>query len=252
MISESSLSRGVGISTFNRASQIREVTEAVLATVPKHTLVVVSDDGSTDETPDKLLGLPIVYIRGVNHGVVANKNRILTTLRNCSLIALMEDDLMPQEGGWYEAYETALVNSGIHHFCRVQGKEVDSETPDFDSYMVSVGCTPLYSSSCRGDLVFLSRAVLDRVGGLNPSFRGVGYGHQEWSQRVYDSGLIPHPKHKWIDIKEARDKFVQIGDTEGGRFDFSEQELKKQLDYNKRILEKARKAGKLYVPIKME
>lgn len=243
-----SLSRGVGISTYNRGGQIRQVVEAVLNTVPDGTLVVVADDGSTDNTQHQVTGLtgtdleplPVVYIRGSNKGVVANKNRLLTALRNCDFITLMEDDLIPTEGGWFETYEAAVIQAGIHHFCRVQGKEVDGKSPSFDSFMGSCGCTPIYSSSCRGDLVFISREVLARVGGLNPEFRGVGYGHLEWSERVVKAGLIPHPNCKWIDIKQSRDKFVQIGDTTGGRFEMSDEELKKQLRYNKEVLQSVR------------
>ena len=161
--------------------------------------------------------------------------------------------MVPQEKGWWEIYEKAALNSGIHHFCRVQGKEVSGQSPDFDAYMVPNGCTPLYSSSCRGDLVFISRMVLERVGGLNPNFRGVGYGHLEWAERIHKAGLIPHPHQKWIDIKEARDRFIQLGDTSGGRFDMPEEEVEKQLERNRKVLEKLQKAGgNLFQPIHLE
>jgi glycosyltransferase involved in cell wall biosynthesis len=260
-VSKIEITRGIGISTYNRGGQIRQVVEAVVRTAPRGTLIVVADDGSTDSTHYQITGipgtdkteLPVVYIRGNNRGVVANKNRLLTALRGCSFLAIMEDDLIPQEKGWFEIYEKAALNSGIHHFCRVQGKEVSGQTPDFDSYMVSHGYTPLYSSSCRGDLVFISRTVLERVGGLNPNFWGVGYGHLEWAERISKSGLIPHPHQKWIDIKEARDKFIQLGDTQGGRFDMPEEVVKKQLEHNLKVLEKLQKTGgKLFQSIHLE
>lgn len=255
------ITRGVGISTYNRGVQIRKVVEAVIKTAPRGTLIVVADDGSTDSTHYQITGipgtdktaLPVVYIRGENKGVVANKNRLLTALRSCSFLAIMEDDLMPTEKGWWEIYEKAALNSGIHHLCRVQGKEVSGQSPDFDSYMSSHGCTPLYSSSCRGDLVFISRMVLERVGGLNSQFRGIGYGHLEWGERIYRAGLVPHPNQHWIDIKEARDKFIQVGDTSGGRFDTPKEEVEKQLERNRKVLAKLQKAGgDLFQPIHLE
>ena len=78
------ITRGIGISTYNRGSQIRKVVEAVVRTAPRGTLIVVADDGSTDSTHYQITGipgtdktaLPVVYIRGENKGVVANKNRL--------------------------------------------------------------------------------------------------------------------------------------------------------------------------------
>lgn len=246
------ITRGIGISTFNRGNQIRQAVEAVLATKPKDAVVVVADDGSTDKTPDELIDLPIVYIRGTNKGVVANKNRILCALQNCTFIALMEDDLIPQEGGWFEIYERASIGTQVHHFCRVQDKEVPSKSPRFDSYLHSLDCTPVYGSSPRGDFVFLTNRVLQVVGGLNPSFRGVGYGHVEYSNRISKAGLIPHPEHQWIDIKEARDKFTQMGDTSGGRFEFAEEETKRQLEYNRNIMKKLEKQKELFCSLLLE
>ena len=69
----------------------------------------------------------------------------------------------------------------------------------------------------------------------------------------FEAGLIPHPKQKWIDIKEARDKFVQVGDTTGGRFDEPEEDIQKQLEHNREVLSKLQGVGKkAFRPIYME
>ena len=83
---------------------------------------------------------------------------------------------------------------------------------------------------------------------MNPAFKGVGYAHGNWSQRVAKAGLISHPL-KWIDIAEARDKFKQVGDTEGGRWDEDQKLIKKQLAYNKRIAYRLEKRDELYCPL---
>jgi hypothetical protein len=68
-----------------------------------------------------------------------------------------------------------------------------------------------------------------------PLFRGAGYAHGEWSSRVARAGLINHPQ-RWVDIKEGRDRFVQVGDTEGGRWNEDEEVIKRQLSRNRGVL----------------
>jgi glycosyltransferase involved in cell wall biosynthesis len=239
---------GVAIVTYNRGSQLGDQIEAVLRTVPADTRVVVCDDGSTDDTPLIAARHQVLYLRGLNLGVGANKNRALYALRDAHFFAIIEDDLFPAEPGWFETYEEAAIVSGIHHFCRVQDKEVPENVPPFTVSMAKRGFTPIYGSSPRGDLTFGTGEVIRRVGAFNPAFKGAGFAHGEWSARVDRAGLIPHPL-KWVDIKEARDKFVQKGDTEGGRWTMEKRDLKEQLKANKQVLKSLNKRPYLYHPL---
>ncbi len=90
--------------------------------------------------------------------------------------------------------------------------------------------------------------MVRKVGAFNPRFRGAGYAHGEWSNRVFEAGLIPHPL-KWVDIKEARDKFVQKGDTEGGRWLMSKQQLKQQLKDNHALAKRLKATKYIYHPL---
>lgn len=221
-------------------------------TAPEGARIVVCDDGSDDGTVDILSEVKdIIYVRGPNLGVGANKNRAIFTLQDCDLIAMLEDDLFPTERGWFEIYEEVCLTTDIHHFCRVQDKEVDEVVPEFTRWLQDHGYTPLYGPSPRGDLTFISSLVLEKVGAFHPGFRGVGYAHGDWSRRVYDAGLIPHP-NKWVDIKEARDKFVQKGDTSGGRWKLTKAELKEQMKYNHALAKRLRKGKMVHVPMVMQ
>jgi len=246
------IQRGIAILTYNRGPQIGELIEAVSKTAPKDTRIVVCDDRSTDDTPDIIREFKdIIYVRGPNLGVVANKNRALASLQDCHFLAIIEDDLFPQTTGWFEIYETVCTTTDIHHFCRVQDKEVEETVPEFSKWIQKHGYTTIYGPSPRGDLTFISARVLRKVGAFNPQFRGAGYGHGEWSERVFKSGLIPHPL-KWVDVKEARDMFIQKGDREGGRWLLSKKKIKQQLKDNHALARRLRRSGYLHHPIVMQ
>ena len=246
------IKRGIGIAHYNRLDKLGEIVEAVKRTAPGGTKIVIADDGS-----DTLDGLSVsqiakehdvILVQGPNKGVSANKNRVLWALQDCHLLLILEDDLRPIERGFFEAYEAAAVLSGIHHFCRVQDKEEEETIPAFSAYMAEGGLTPIYGPSPRGDLTFLTSQVIQTVGGFNPLFRGAGYAHGEWSHRVARAGLINHPQ-RWVDIQEARDKFVQIGDTEGGRWTT---DVSDQLRRNAQVLKQLQRKEYTYADLVLE
>jgi hypothetical protein len=242
------LKRGVAIIHYDRAQQLPEQINAIKQTVPPGTKVVVCDDGTTGG-----LNIPndTLLVKGPNMGVAYNKNRALWALQDCHFLALIEDDLIPKNKGWFEVYEEAAIMTQTNHFCRVQDKEISDNTVGFSAYLEQRGYTPVFGSSPRGDLVFITSAVLAKVGAFNPKFKGVGYAHGEWQNRIAKAGLINHPL-KWFDIKEARDCFEQKGDTSGGRWKLSKTELKKQLDANKKVLVELEKDPYIHLPLRFE
>ena len=250
------ITRAVSIVTYNRCKQIGNMIEGVLSTVPDGTDVYVVDDGSTDGTGsevDEFTDSGVKYYRGPNLGVGANKTRALALMQNHHFSCMLEDDLVPQEKGWFEIYETVATMTDIHHFCRVQDKQVPESHESFAQYMKqAMKLTPLYGSSPRGDMTFITKKVISTVGGMNPMFEGVGYAHGEWSDRVAKAGLISHP-NKWVDILEARDMFKQVGDTTGGRWDDDPDLIKAQLKKNQQTRKKLKGSGKnTYCPLRIQ
>jgi glycosyltransferase involved in cell wall biosynthesis len=256
-----SIVRGVAICHFNRHHTLRKVVEGVKNTVPDGTRIVVCDDGSKheaklkemmiDSVEDICRELEVVLIKGPNLGVAANKNRALWALQDCHYLCILEDDLVPVEPGWFEIYEKAAQLSNCHHFCRVQDKEIHETVPAFTAFLKKHGLTPVFASSPRGDLTFLTKTVIKRVGAFNPKFRGAGYAHGEWSKRVAAAGLIGHPL-EWLDIAEGRDKIEQIGDREGGRWEQSQNQIKHQLNRNARILKELNANPYIHHPLVLE
>jgi glycosyltransferase involved in cell wall biosynthesis len=245
------IKRGVGIVHYNRVQYLQEIIRAVKATVPADTRIVVADDGSTENVEPVCRDEKVVLIKGVNTGVAANKNRALWGLQDCHYLCLLEDDLIPRKKGWFELYEKATQLSGIHHFCRVQEKLISEVVTSFTAYMQQNGITPIYASSPRGDLTFITQTVIKTVGAFNPKFKGAGYAHGEWSGRVANAGLIEHPL-KWIDIVEARDRLDQIGDKEGGRWNIKKMKIKRQLQNNAKILKELQLTPYVYCPLMLE
>lgn len=242
--------RGIGLCTYNRAHNLPKVMENLMNNLPDDCKVVIADDGSTDDTFEVLRHYrnDVIIVSGPNQGAAANKNRALYALQDCSFICLLEDDLYPTTPGWFELYEDAVQLTDIHHFCRVQDKEVEETIPEFTKWMIENSVTPIYGPSPRGDFTFITAKVLEKVGAFNPKFKGAGYAHSEWSERVFKAGLIPHPL-KWVDLKEGRDTLTQIGDTEGGRWLESQKVIKAQLKYNASVLKVLRKNDYLHHPL---
>ena len=244
--------RAVSICTFNRINHLGEVLNGVYTTMPNETDVFVCDDGSTDQTHRIVEQYPNVhYFRGPNRGVAFNKNRALWLMQDHHFMCILEDDLMPVENEWFETYEAVSVLTDIHHFCRVEDKIAPEVRPAFTDYLkAALNVTPIYGSSPRGDLTFLTRKVITTVGGFNPEFRGVGFAHGDFSARVVKAGLVSHP-NGYVDIIEARDKFKQIGDTSGGRWDVDPERIKKELARNRGVAKKLKKKGEVYVPLRI-
>lgn len=252
--------RGIAIAHYNRLDTLAEIVQAVKETAPADARIVICDDGSQpigsmsdyDKTVSEVAQVTnVLLLQGQNLGVAANKNRALWALQDCEFLCILEDDLKPIEPGWFEAYEKAATLSGIHHFCRVQDREVDSLAPEFDAFMAQNRLAPVYGPSPRGDLTFLTSAVVREVGAFNPAFRGAGYAHGEWSHRVARAGFINHP-NKWVDVVQARNKFVQVGDTEGGRWNLPEAETKRQITRNRAVLKELQRAEYTFHPLVLE
>jgi glycosyltransferase involved in cell wall biosynthesis len=245
----SGIKRGVAVVTYNRVKNLGGILDAIKDTVPQGTKLVVADDGSTDGTVDLVSHhSDYVLLRGANKGVAHNKNRALFALQDCDMIALIEDDLTPVQDNWFLMYEKAVLYSGIHHFCRVQDNLLEEVVPSFETDMQAQGMTPIYGPSPRGDFTFVTK----KVGGFNPAFIGAGYAHGEWSNRVYNANLIPHPR-KWVDIRnENGDPFQQVGDREGGRWAKPKHEIQEQIAKNRATQKSLKNQNYIFHPIVLE
>ena len=81
------------IPTYNRAAMVTEAVESVLAQKEVDFELIVIDDGSTDETEERLsvYGLSLKYYRQENEGVSSARNRGLE-LSTAPLVSFLDSD----------------------------------------------------------------------------------------------------------------------------------------------------------------
>ena len=168
---------GVGITTYNRANNLRDTLSGVISTSTPD-VIVVADDGSTDETPDVMAEFPsVTYLRAPNGGIARNKNRLLFRLfaiERCDVVILLEDDTRPILKGWlYDwvrwASLVGCVSVGDERYLK----------PGMESYQTQQTSAQVWAIHSR---------VWREIGYLDPRFTGYGYEHAEYQRRAARMG----------------------------------------------------------------
>jgi len=244
------MNAGIAICHYNRTAHLAEIIEAVQRTTPHGSRIIVCDDGSRNQNEVRAIceRAGVESVLASNQGVTANKNRALSMLSDWHYLCLLEDDIMPVKPGWFENYFRVASQFDINHFSWVFDRFSKSLDPNRDAQIKrATGLTVKYSRHLGGQVTFLTTKVLRTVGGFNPAFRGCGFGHIEWSKRIWKAGLIAHP-NRWIDLVEC--EWRPIGDREGGRLDESDRtaaEIKHNGEIFDRLLLDPRRP--LYCPV---
>lgn len=181
---------GIGVITYNRLNSL----EKCLTNIFKHTkcdyTLVVADDGSTDGSVEYCKDRKIIVLTGENRGVCWNKNRALYTLYKffqCDDIILIEDDCFVVCDNWED--EWIRCSKNFHH--------INCVNPWWDRKQLNGNGTsdsPWLSNNISGQCTITSRFGLEKVGFLNPLFRGYGFGHIEWTKRFFKTGLYDNDK----------------------------------------------------------
>lgn len=160
------------VATYNRAQTVVEAIESVLAQTFGDLEIIVCDDGSTDDTAERIAALrgPILHLRAEHCNLVGRvRNHGLRRARG-ELIAVLDDDdawepeklarqvavldADPEVGLVYTGY-SILDDDGIH-------------VPQLEPWQRGRG--PLLGRLLRGcfihpSTVLVRRTLLDRVGG---------------------------------------------------------------------------------------
>ena len=176
---------GIGVCTYNRAKYLGEVLRLLLLSRDPDTEVVVADDGSSDETKSVVQSFGLEYLGGNNLGISGNKNRILRRLGKKDYIFLIEDDVKILRKGWENFFIEACEKSGVEHFTfsppgrygRVLGETA------YDGTVIQ------HSEFDGGCFLFITGRALSICGGFDERFKGYGFEHCEFSERVFRFGL---------------------------------------------------------------
>jgi hypothetical protein len=124
-------------------------------------------------------------------GVAKSKNKCLSALYDagCDHFFLFDDDVFIIKDNWYEKY----ISSGLNHACWNVDRKFISLTQNYVEYETPNGC-----------MLYCTRNVLDVVGGWDTQFKGYGYDHVNWSDRIFNAGLTPA---RYIDVRDSKDLF---------------------------------------------
>ena len=147
---------------------------------------------STHKRPDVLTDTLAAWAHAmpdllvVNHdrdgvGIAATKNAGLAALMaaGCEHLLLVDDDVRPKVPEPWQPY----VDSPLQHliYCRPKhpARWTDGQHRD--------------SSQPNGVVMYVTRDVVDKVGGLRTEFGRYGTEHGEWSRRIHNAGFTPRP-----------------------------------------------------------
>lgn len=118
-------------------------------------------------------------------GVAYSKNMCLYHLRHNSYIFLFDDDCFPQMANWEEYLIDCFDYTGEHHFLFLN----KSHQPlDINNH---VGITTY--KECGGVFMAMTGKALNEVGYMDSEYKGWGFEHAGWSNRVYRHGLNSAP-----------------------------------------------------------
>lgn len=126
-------------------------------------------------------GCKISLVKDID-GIAKAKNLCLKELDNCEHIFLFDDDTYPKMKDWQRIY----TESGHKHMSYTFGRKVLSVEGCIISYEKPSGC-----------MLYIHRDCLDKVGGFDEQYKGYAGEHQDFSNRVYNSGLT---KYRYMDL----------------------------------------------------
>lgn len=135
-------------------------------------------------------------------GVSYSKNRCLDKLyfAGCDYFFLFDDDCFITSPNWYDQY----IKSGLNHACwnynrlRLATRMFYANQDDKHPSMCWEYDKP------NGCMLYATRKVIDVVGGWDTEFKGYGYEHPNWSDRIFNNGLTPA---RYIDIPNSQGLF---------------------------------------------
>ncbi len=138
-------------------------------------------------------------------GIAASKNECLKALQGNDYIFLFDDDCFPIAYDWAEFFIAAYKNTGENHFLYLnRSHQLISAQDNIGKYKDSGGC-----------MMFLTRAVIEQVGGYYKGYGVYGFEHAGYSNRIYQAGLNTAPYLSPIDSG----KYIYSLDLDLPRFD---------------------------------
>lgn len=177
---------GIGVTTYNRPKHLKLWMEQFIKYSPGMQVFVTEDDGFDENT----------YGEIKRRGIAYRKNECLRALKYCDYIFLFDDDCFPIKEGWAEFFIEASKASGQQHFMYLKQtptiKNINKyprglQREDGSTFV----CQIEEYNNCSGCMMFLTKEVIEKVGGYNPAYGIYGFEHAGYSNRIHTAGLTP-------------------------------------------------------------
>lgn len=195
---------GVAVTTYGRPRELAQCLESIRKNTPAGTPVVVVDDFGTPkaEVPD---GVTLVR-NDANKGIAVSKNRCLAELEKTGAehYFLLDDDTTIVDPSVWSKYMEASEPHLMAIYDKPGGtKKKQVEELYEDDELV-------YYHATRGYFLYVTREVVDAVGGMDPGFGRWGWEHMSWSDRIHSAGFTTA---RYMDIKGSDDLVHSMDQT---------------------------------------
>lgn len=195
----------VVIPTYNRAATVTRCVLSVARAIPVGSEILVSDDGSTDNTAESIDALrrqdvPVRFVPGPNGGPAAARNRGWRASSG-DVVAFIDDDCVA-ERQWGQSLLKRLAESP--QAAGVEGSTVPEFAPPSRFFHHSIQSQPGAHLTCN---IAFRRDALEAVGGFDDRFPRAGYEDLDLCERVIAAcGPIVH-----TGVAVARHAVVSVG-----------------------------------------
>jgi len=170
---------GIGITTHNRNQLAAETYAKIAALTPDAKIVVVDDASKVPVNIDA-----DVYRFDENVGIARAKNKCLELLADCDHIFLFDDDTYPIAKNWWQPYVDSNENHLMYCF-----KDWSNGKPVGDDDIIYSDNKIVAHSAARGCMLYVTKRVLEVVGGMDVRYGKAMEEHGDWTNRIYNAGL---------------------------------------------------------------
>ena len=162
---------GIGVTTYKRPELLAQCLDHIrLFTASEYDLYVATD---TDED---------------NRGIALRKNECIYNLQDCDYIFLFDDDCFPKKVGWELDVIEMHKKTNSHHFLLADNKIHNIVNLNFLG-----GETLNIYNKIGGVFMFITKEVVQKVGGFFNEYERYGFEHIGYSCRIFQAGLTPAP-----------------------------------------------------------
>lgn len=171
------------ITTHNRHEVLKDSLYHHGKYRPDNSMLFIIDDAS--DKPMRIGGNFYRFDENVGIAQAKNKGLQLAYEAGAYYIFNFDDDTYPLVKGWEQSYINSEENALMYQF-KLPGKpKTDMRVLHSDGKLTSYSHT-------RGAMIFVTRKVLDTVGGFDTGFGLAYFEHPNYIDRIHNAGLTTH------------------------------------------------------------